>query len=604
MRNYLSKLEKAVDNISFRPLLVFFLVSLAIILILFVIANFIISALLKGGLSFWSPSVSLCFYYISSFLLFFLSCFFSFLILRTGERTGKEKPAGRIVLLARKTITAISFSIFLFSLIALSCFLTSAINDQMDQYSEKISQKSGENDQNAAGSASGAQKSGKDQQILDYLNSNNSQNYLIEKGSADADGKEFYLYGVVEGNKGEKVLDIALPITDIERLSGFWYDGAKKLFIVSQYVYPESGDVLESDYFYMAARGYREGEGGVWIKDFDFPFDARRDGFSYSLAGFCPEAGRMILLSEYGDANITGGRIYYKDMDNAGGETAAKGEGEIKKFGGDFEGKENFLEYVGFAKNFVFFSDYDSVKGKISAISSINVASLEEEIFVDLEKVLPEENISSVNVAKGGSGLIIKSMSGKEYHFNISSRKFSDVLGKDLQAWRMYRNEKAGYSVKAPWNWVVQINKDNSLLSSRDYASSAIITAKEGDDGICGESLEIYFPITAEGPHNDLGKELEGGLKGLEAAFNEEGEGDEVSYLQIAGMNALARKTSPILPSEAGGGWCGALYSGKKIYIDLGDGRIAKASFFWYDNGSGVEKIFDTMISALKFSDK
>jgi len=478
------------------------------------------------------------------------------------------------------------------------------MNDQMDQYSEKISQKNGGDGQNTAGSASGVQESGKDQQILDYLNSSNSQNYLIEKGPADGDGKEFYLYSVVEGNKGEKVLDIALPITDIERLSGFWYDEAKKLFIVSQHIYPESGDTPESDYFYMAARGYREGEGSRWIKDFDFPFDAQRDGFSYSLAGFCPGADRMILLSEYGDANITEGRLYYKDMDDAGGETVAKGEGEIKKFGGDFEGKENFLKYVGFAKNFLFFSDYSPVKGKISAISSINAVSLEEEIFIDLEEVLPEENVSSVNVSKGGSGLIIKSMSGKEYHFNISSRKFSDVLGSDLQAWRMYRNEKAGYSVKAPWNWVVQINKDDSLLSRQDYVSGAVITAKEGDSGACGESLEIYFPIAVEGPHNDLGKELEGGLKGLEAAFNEEGEGDEVSYLQIAGMNALAIKTSPILPSEAGGGWCGALYSSKKIYIDLGDGRIAKASFFWHDNGSGVEKTFDTMISTLKFSDK
>lgn len=172
--------------------------------------------------------------------------------------------------------------------------------------------------------------------------------------------------------------------------------------------------------------------------------------------------------------------------------------------------------------------------------------------------------------------------------------------------WKTYKSNKVGYSIKAPPNWEVIPNEDDSLLSHQDYVTNMTLVPEGEGQGMRGNSVEIAFPISIQGPHKHIGGKLfEGGLDGLALPsepstwFTKQ----ESSYTQVDSRRALVKivvyKSVP--PSGFVGGWCNCTH--KNVYIDLGNGKILHILGQWENDNPQFETTFDQILSTFKFLD-
>jgi len=422
LRKCLSNVKNAASNFFSRPLLSFFLVWLAILSILFVAIDASIANLSGKWLISW---ISIFPDYAVSLFLLAVSFLLSYAITKSNQPKEQGEANGKTILLVKR-IFIVSFFVSFFLLIIIMSFAFSSLlmGDLKRDDKETVSENSSSSEEEIKNSAKD-QTERRESELLEYLNSKNYQEYYIEKGPVGESGEgEYYLYEG-QGDQKKKVSNIALPITDISKLSGFWYDDTGKRFIVSQYIYERNDEGIEEDYFYAALRGYsiREGENNKWWAfDFDIPFNIERYGHSYSLAGFCPGKNRIVLSDEYGDGSFIAGSLYYKDIDNSGGNVKIGKEGEIEKFGGDLEGGKVLSDYIGFAEGLLFFESYNPIQSEVTNITAINASSLEEEEIADLDKVFPGKKIVNVGISKGEDVLVVKDELGKEYFFDFLSK--------------------------------------------------------------------------------------------------------------------------------------------------------------------------------------
>jgi hypothetical protein len=308
--------------------------------------------------------------------------------------------------------------------------------------------------------------------------------------------------------------------------------------------------------------------------------------FKNSLVGYCPEANRRIFSNEYADGGAGGGTIFYKDIEFDREGTKIKKEGEIKEFGGSTFGSESFLMYIGFADGLAFFERYDPETEKITNVISINVLSMEEKIAVDFEKALPDLKIDRVDIIKGKNALSVGSGFVDEYVFDIATKTLENVSKNDVRSWKTYFNDRVGYSVKAPSNWIVEQDAESGKVES---GTDMILIPEAAEDyGIYADEIKISYPM-----------ELKGDLEGL---TKEEKPSDvssrEFFYIKINGVNALVKRDVEALPEELDGEWFGRV--DKKVSLPMNDGKVLEISGHW--TNAGFEDFFDKIASSLELS--
>jgi len=181
----------------------------------------------------------------------------------------------------------------------------------------------------------------------------------------------------------------------------------------------------------------------------------------------------------------------------------------------------------------------------------------------------------------------------------------SEVMQDETASWKTYNNSKIGYSFKAPTTWNVNINNDDSSLSHQDAVGNVSIGLVNAEPGMVYSSptIEILFPISIAGPHTDLGKQYENGLKGLENSSNWGSSSvDSSKYITIDGKKAFVVRSSTLgkpKPTQSYD-WCGNCIT-KYVDIDLGNGKILHIEGLFTEKDKEFEDSFDSFYSTIKF---